>query len=67
MIKTYYLLTKPGIIMGNIITIIGGFALASKGHIDYWLLLATLVGLSCVIASSCVLNNYMLTGYTDIP
>lgn len=59
MIKTYYMLTKPGIIMGNAITTVGGFALASRGHMDYGLLLATLIGLSLVIASAGVFNNYM--------
>lgn len=59
MIKTYYMLTKPGIIMGNAITCIGGFALASKGHLDYWLLFVTLIGLSLVIASAGVFNNYL--------
>lgn len=59
MIKTYYMLTKPGIIMGNIITTAGGFALASKGQINYWLFLATLIGLSLVIASAGVINNYL--------
>lgn len=57
MIKTYYLLTKPGIIMGNLITTFTGFALASRGHFDPWLFLATLVGLGGVIASACVFNN----------
>jgi heme o synthase len=56
--KTYYYLTKPGIIMGNIITTAAGFILASKGNIDYWLFLATLIGLSFVIASAGVFNNY---------
>jgi protoheme IX farnesyltransferase len=59
MIKTYYLLTKPGIIMGNLITTVAGFVLASKGHIDFKLFLATLVGLGCIIASACVFNNYI--------
>lgn len=59
MIKTYYMLTKPGIILGNIITTAAGFALASKGHIDYGLFLATLVGLSFIIASAGVFNNYI--------
>jgi len=44
--------------MGNALTAAGGFALASNGHIDYWLFLATFVGLSLVIASACVFNNY---------
>lgn len=62
MIKVYYHLTKPGIIFGNIITAVGGFFLASKGDIDVELFLATLVGLSFVIASACVFNNYIDRG-----
>ena len=58
MIKTYYQLTKPGIIFGNAITAIGGYALASKGNINLSLLLITLIGLSFIIASACVCNNY---------
>lgn len=58
MMKTYYYLTKPGIIMGNIITTAGGFFLASKGPISIFLFLATLLGLGLVIASACVVNNY---------
>jgi heme o synthase len=64
MIKTYYMLTKPGIIFGNLITAIGGFALGSMGRMNYALFLATLIGLGCVIASSCVFNNY-IDRYTD--
>lgn len=59
MIKTHFILTKPGIIMGNAITTAGGFALASRGQIDWWLFLATLTGLSLIIASACVFNNYV--------
>jgi heme o synthase len=59
MIKTYYMLTKPGIIIGNAITTAGGFALASKGHFDVLLFLATLIGLCLVIASAGVFNNYL--------
>jgi len=57
--KTYYMLTKPGIIMGNVVTTAGGFALASKGHFDFALFLMTLLGLSLVIASAGVFNNYL--------
>lgn len=59
MIRTYYLLTKPGIIMGNLITTVSGFALASRGRFDIWLFLATFVGLGSIIASACVFNNYI--------
>ncbi len=57
MLKTYYTLTKPGIIYGNFITIVAGFLLASHGFIDYGLLFATALGLSLVMASGCVFNN----------
>lgn len=57
LIKDYYTLTKPGIIYGNAITAIAGFILASRGDIDYFLLGVTVIGLSFVIASGCVLNN----------
>jgi protoheme IX farnesyltransferase len=57
MIKTYYELTKPGIIYGNALVALAGFFFASKGHLDLVLLVATLVGLSLVIASGCVVNN----------
>ncbi len=59
MIKTYYRLTKPGIIYGNAITAIGGFFLASRGTFDPVLFLAMLIGISLVMASACVFNNYI--------
>ncbi|SFN37237.1 protoheme IX farnesyltransferase [Izhakiella capsodis] len=57
MIKRYLQVTKPGIIFGNLISVIGGFLLASKGSIDYTLFLTTMVGVSLVVASGCVYNN----------
>lgn len=57
--KTYAMLTKPGIIFGNAITAIAGFFLASKGTVHAGLFFAALIGLSLVIASACVWNNYM--------
>jgi len=59
MLKKYLLVTKPGIIFGNLISVAGGFFLASRGHIDFLLLIATLLGVSLVIASGCVFNNYI--------
>ena len=55
----YYLITKPGIILGNLITVAAGFLLASKGHLDLGLFLETLLGLALVMASACVFNNYI--------
>jgi protoheme IX farnesyltransferase len=59
MIRTYYLLTKPGIIFGNLITTASAFILASRGHFDFLLFLATMAGLGLIIASACVFNNYI--------
>ncbi len=56
-LKNYLALTKPGIIGGNILTAIGGFALAAKGVFDFWLFLAMLEGLMLIIASACTFNN----------
>ncbi|KAA9000147.1 protoheme IX farnesyltransferase [Affinibrenneria salicis] len=57
MIKQYLQVAKPGIIFGNLISVIGGFLLAAKGSIDYSLFFSTLVGVSLVVASGCVFNN----------
>lgn len=59
MIKQYLLVTKPGIIFGNLVSVIGGFFLASKGSLDLPLFLATITGVSLVIASGCAFNNYI--------
>lgn len=59
MIKSYYYLAKPGIIYGNLITAAAGFFLASKSHVNFGFLLATLAGIALVMASGCVFNNYM--------
>lgn len=55
----YYLITKPGIVLGNLLTVAAGFLLASKGQLYPWLFLATLAGISFIMASACVFNNYI--------
>ena len=57
MIKDYISIAKPGIISGNLISTAGGFFLASRGRIDIAALIATLGGVSLVVASACVCNN----------
>jgi protoheme IX farnesyltransferase len=56
-IKKYFLVTKPGIIIGNLVSTAGGFFLASRGETDIAVLLPILAGMSLVVASACVLNN----------
>ncbi|EPF74337.1 heme o synthase [Acinetobacter rudis] len=57
MLKKYLFLTKPGILFGNFVTTLGGFFLAAQGSVDFLLLLITLLGTTCVVASGCVVNN----------
>ncbi len=57
MFRHSVLLAKPGIIFGNLISVAGGFFLASKGNVDLSLLLVTMLGISLVMASACVFNN----------
>jgi len=57
MVKTYYELTKPGLVWGNLITTLAGFLFASRFSPAPALLLATLAGTALVIASACVFNN----------
>ncbi|MDN3504814.1 MAG: heme o synthase [Rhabdochlamydiaceae bacterium] len=57
--KIYYDLTKPSIIGGNLVTTVGGFALASRLHFNFSLLFFTLVGIALIVASGCVFNNYI--------
>jgi protoheme IX farnesyltransferase len=59
MLKAYYRLTKPGIIYGNAMTAAAGFLLGSDGNIHFVRLLAVLAGTALVIASACVINNYI--------
>lgn len=61
-LKTYYYLTKPGIVYGNTITAAAGFLLAAQGAVNPSLFLATLAGIALIIASACVFNNYLDRG-----
>ncbi|GGP21909.1 protoheme IX farnesyltransferase 2 [Silvimonas iriomotensis] len=58
-LKRYLLVTKPGIIMGNLISTVGGFLLASQGHPDWLVMIATVIGSALVVASGCAINNWI--------
>jgi protoheme IX farnesyltransferase len=55
--KHFIQITKPGIIFGNVLSVAGGFFLASQGTVNYMLFLATVIGTSLVVASGCAFNN----------
>lgn len=57
-VKSYYSLIKPGVTYGNLLTVVAGFLLASRGDINPVLLLAVTVGMGLVIGSACAFNNY---------
>lgn len=56
-IKIYIKITKPGIVLGNLVSVVGGFLLASKEKVDFIFLLNILISVTTIIASSCVFNN----------
>jgi protoheme IX farnesyltransferase len=58
-LKTYYRITKPGIIYGNLMTTIGGFLYGAILEIQFGSLIAIVAGTGFVIASGCVFNNYL--------
>ncbi|GAC1502427.1 MAG: heme o synthase [Candidatus Saccharimonadales bacterium] len=58
----YYQLTKPGIIYGNALTAIAGFFFAAQGNINLKLFAFSILGICLVIASACVVNNYIDRG-----
>lgn len=60
-VKKYYSLTKPGVLCGNVITGVAGFLLAAGRfkHFNLGLFVATIAGMTLVIASACVLNNFL--------
>ena len=61
MLKAYYRLTKPGIIYGNALNVAAGYFLAAGvlRHFSLARLLAVLAGSALVIASGCVINNFI--------
>lgn len=44
---------------GNVLTGAAGFLLAAGGQIDWWLFVATILGMTLVVGSACALNNFL--------
>ncbi|APC94573.1 heme o synthase [Francisella tularensis] len=58
--KRYLQLAKPGIIFGNLITLTGGFLLATHREIGFEylpLFIYVMIGVALMIAAGCVFNN----------
>lgn len=58
-VRAYWQLTKPGVLLGNVLTAVAGYFLAAAGVVDLFTFLSMLVGMTLVIASACVINNLL--------
>lgn len=56
-VKTYYQLTKPGLIYGNVLTVIGGYLYGAILRPELLVLVGVVIGSALVMASGTVLNN----------
>lgn len=56
--REYIALTKPRIVISNLITVLGGYLVAKSGAVEWLELLIVLLGAALVMASSCAINNY---------
>ncbi len=59
MFKQLIELTKSARTFANVVTGLAGFLFASQWHVQVTRLIVTLFGMSLVVASACVLNNYI--------
>ncbi|WP_208121116.1 heme o synthase [Spirabiliibacterium pneumoniae] len=57
MTTSWVQVTKPGIVSGNAIAVLGGYFLAARDEFHLLTLLSALLGTMLVIASGCVANN----------
>lgn len=55
--RTFIELTKPGLVAGNLLSVMAGFAIGAGGRISPALAAAALIGMALVMASGCVFNN----------
>ncbi|OUL83408.1 heme o synthase [Paraburkholderia hospita] len=57
MYRSYLKLTKPGIVLGNMVSLSGGYFLASRSTIDWLQFVLVLLSVALVIGSGCAVNN----------
>lgn len=60
--KDFLTLAKPGIVVGNSLAAIGGYCVGASGEVQLTELLGVGLGTVCIIAASCVINNYLDRG-----
>lgn len=56
-LRTYYYLTKPGIVYGNALMAAAGYFFGAHGSPSLAVFVAMLLGICAVMASACVYNN----------
>ncbi len=61
-LRAYYRLSKPGIVYGNGIHVAGAALLAWQAGFSLSAFIGVLIGTSLIIASACVVNNYIDRG-----
>lgn len=57
--RSYYVLSKPGIVYANVLTALAGYLYASALQIAFGTLLGLLIGTTALIAGACAYNNYL--------
>lgn len=57
MYRSYLKLTKPGIVLGNMVSFTGGYFFASRTSIDWTQFVLVMSSVALVIASGCTVNN----------
>jgi protoheme IX farnesyltransferase len=62
LVKEFYRLTKPGIVYSNVLTAIAGYLLACRWHVTLGIFLYLVLGITLIIASACIFNNYIDRG-----
>ncbi len=55
----YFVITKPGLLLSNIMTVVVGYMLSTSGSVYWYDFLAVIFGLAFIMASSTTINNYI--------